>query len=87
MGVGSMHLAWACLTRGWTPMAVMGMLTATFCAALFFATRGPVIGGAAVLASLAVSVWLLKTVKRPVEQEAPKQVDADAGVRLQTATQ
>lgn len=68
MGAGSMHLAWGCLKRGWTPMAVMGMLTAVFCAALFWATRGPVVAIAAMVACAAVGLWMLKNVKRNVPE-------------------
>ncbi len=83
MGVGSMHLAWACLTRGWTPMAVMGMVTSVFCAALLWATRGPVFLGIAMVACVAVGIWLLKTVKRPVEQ-AKKSEEVQPAVQLLT---
>ena len=68
MGAGSMHLAWGCLKRGWTPMAVMGMLTAVFCAALFWATRGPVVAIAAMVGCAAVGLWMLKNVKRDVPE-------------------
>ncbi len=69
MGAGSMHLAWGCLKRGWQPMAVMGMFTAVFCAALFWATRGPVVAIAAMVACAAVGLWMLKNVKRDVPEE------------------
>ena len=83
MGVGSMHLAWACLTRGWTPMALMGMVPSGFCAALLCATRGPVFSGIAMLAVAAVGIWMLKTVKRPVEQ-AKKSEEVQPAVQLLT---
>ena len=40
-------------------MAVLSVMTATFCASLFLATRGPVVGGALTVLCLGVGVWLL----------------------------
>lgn len=63
MGLGSMHLAWACLTRGWVPMAAMGILAAVFCAALMGVTRGLIFAAVGVVTCLGVGVWMLRTVK------------------------
>jgi len=82
MGIGCMHLSWACLTRGWVPMAVMGMLSAVFCAALLGATQGVPFAVIAVTLVVSVSAWLLKTVKGPVKSEVKQ---APLAISLATA--
>lgn len=82
MGIGSMHLAWACLTRGWAPMAVMGMVAAGFCAALLYATRGPLFSGLAMLAVVSAGVWMLKNVKRAEPEHKP----VEDGAKLTSAS-
>lgn len=83
MGAGSLFMGWACMKRGWMPMAVLSVMTATFCASVFLATRGPVVGGALTALCLAVGVWVIARV-RPDAPPAQRQSDQGAVLALQT---